>query len=121
MKVGAAPLAMKCLESNKFWHELTEDNDDDNPLAEVYRAMQAQNDFSVAWLGANVLGGKHVVAKVDRKKEKFDIPMTAPNTKERQQQIAKAKSHGQLFMATQGSHFGTNDMFYATEMKNNEK
>ena len=47
--------------------------------------------------------------------------MTAPNTKERQQQISKDKSHGQLFMATQGSHFGTNDMFYATEMKNNEK
>ena len=102
-------------------HKLTEDNDDDNPLAEVYRAMQAQNDFSVAWLNAIGLSGKHMVAKVDRKKEEFDILLTAPNTKERQQQTAKAKSHGQLFMATQGSHFGTNDVFYATERKNNEK
>ena len=79
--------------------------------------MQAQNDFSVSWLNANGLNGKHMVAKVNRKEEEFDIPMTAPNTEERQQQIAKAKSHGQLFMATQGSHFGTNDMFYSTKMK----
>ena len=41
--------------------------------------------------------------------------------KEQQQQISNAKSHGQIFMATQGSHFGTNDMFYATKMKNNDK
>ena len=83
--------------------------------------MQAQNDFSIAWFNDNGLSGKHMVAKVDRKKEEFDIPLTTPNTKERQQQIAKAKSHGQLFMATQKSHFGTNDVFYATEIKNNEK
>ena len=112
---------MKCLESDKVRHEFTEDNDDDNPLAEVYCAMQAHNYFSVAWLNDYGLSGKHMVAKVDRKKEEFDITLTAPNTKERQQQIAKAKSHGQLFMATQGSHFWKNDMFYATEMKNNEK
>ena len=37
-KVGAAPLTMKCLESDKVWHELTGDNDDDNPLAIVYRS-----------------------------------------------------------------------------------
>ena len=121
MKVGAAPLTMKCPESDKVRHELTEDNDDDNPLAEVYRTMQAQNDFIVAWLNSNGLSDKHMVAKVNRKKEEFDIPLTAPKTKEQQQQIVKAKSHGQLFMATQGSHFGTNNMFHATEMKNNEK
>ena len=68
-KVGAAPLTMKCLESEKVRNELTEDNDDDNPLAEFYRAMQAHNDLSVAWLNANGLSGKHMVAKVDRKKE----------------------------------------------------
>ena len=62
-----------------------------------------------------------MVTKVDRKKEEFDILLTALNMKEQQQQIEKAKSHGQLFMATQGSHFGTNNMFYATKMKNNEK
>ena len=56
-KVGAAPLTMKCMESDKFRHELTEYNDDDNPLAEFYRAMQAHNDFSVAWLNANGLSG----------------------------------------------------------------
>ena len=55
------------------------------------------------------------------KKEEFDILLTAPNTKDRQQQISKAKSRGQLFMAPQGLHFGTNNMLYATEMKKNEK
>ena len=54
-------------------------------------------------------------------KQEVDIPMTAPNTKERQQQIAKAKSHGQIFMSTKGSHFGTNDMFYTTEMKKKQR
>ena len=60
---------MKCLESDKFWHELTEDNDYGNPLEEVYRAMRAQNYFSVAWLNANGLSGKYMVAKVNRKKK----------------------------------------------------
>ena len=81
-KVGNAPLTIKCLESDKVRHELTEDNDDDKPLAEVYCAMQAQNDFGVLWLNAYGLGGKHMVAKVNRKKEEFDIVLTAPNTKE---------------------------------------
>ena len=56
-KVGAAPLTMKSLKSDKVWHKLTEDDDDDNPLAEVYCAMQAQNDFNVSWLNANGLSG----------------------------------------------------------------
>ena len=68
-KVGAAHLTMKCLEIDKVRHELTEDNNDDNPMAEVYRAMQAHNDFSVAWLNAYGLRGKNMVAKVDRKKK----------------------------------------------------
>ena len=71
---------MKCLESDKVTHEFREDNDDDKPLAEVYRAMQAQNGLSVALLNSNGLIGKHMVAKVDRKKEEFDILLTAPNT-----------------------------------------
>ena len=70
-KFDAAPLTMKCLESDKFRNELTEDNDDDNPLAEVYCAMQVQNNFSVAWLNANGLSGKNMVAKVDRKKRRI--------------------------------------------------
>ena len=83
--------------------------------------MQAQNDFSLAWLNSNGISGKHMVAKVDRKKGEFDIPLNAPNKKDRQQQIAQSNSRGQLFVAPQGSHFGANDMLYATEMKNNEK
>ena len=70
-KIGAAPLTMKCLESNKVRHGYTEDNDDDNPLAEVYRAIQVQNDFSVSWLNANEFSGKHMVAKFNRKKKNF--------------------------------------------------
>ena len=107
-KVGAAPLTMKCLESETIWHELTEDNDDDNPLAKVYRAMQAQNDFSIAWLNVNGLSGKHMVAKVSiMKKNRILYSADCPQTRRSdQQQIAKAKSRGQLFTATQGSHFG---------------
>jgi hypothetical protein len=48
----------------------------------------------------------------------LDLSVTVANTRERQEALAKATTHGKKFYVTGGEHITSDDMIFATEMGN---
>lgn len=96
-------------------HEVGADEDDD-PLAGQLRNLQEQNDISVAALNYFGYKGFHLQAKLKEKKVSARAKLTLPQTKERVESLSAAKTHGERFLVTGGSHLNADDAFKAVEM-----
>ena len=53
--------------------------------------------------------------------EELDLSVTVANTRERQEALAKATTHGKKFYVTGGEHITSDDMFIAAEMGNRKR
>ena len=97
-------------------HELGVECD---PLADDYNQLQAENECAVYWLNMNGLDGDLLSAKVD-KKIASTISLTSKGSKERQQLLKNAKSAGQRFEITGGSHLSCDDLLISKVLRSNE-
>ena len=70
------------MKSKKVKHELGK-NEADDPLAEIYRNMQARNAFCVKWLNMHNFQGDELRASIDVKKKSVKAKITVPHSKER--------------------------------------
>ena len=120
VKKGSSPesdgtITRACLQSAKVRHDGTDTND---PLFDKYQAIQAHNERATTAL--DYLGYKdhllHVKFNEDVHRRKK--PVTVKNSKERQEAIAQAKTHSQLFHATGGQHLTADDIFKGAEVNN---
>ena len=109
-------MTRKCLENSKVRHELGVECD---PLADDYNQLQAENELAVYWLNMNGLDGDLLSAKVD-KKIASTISLTSKGSKERQQLLKNAKSAGQRFEITRGSHLSCDDLLISKVLQSNE-
>ncbi len=98
--MGAAPLTQNCLESKKVCRKL---GDVDVDEANFWIAI-----FVNKWLW-------WLVPSFWDNKSKQSTNVTVPITKDLIKLIAEAKSHGQLFHATGGSHLNNDNFFKAME------
>jgi hypothetical protein len=98
-KVGAVPLTMKCLEHSKVRHDGT---DKDDPNYDKYQEIQAANNYSTNQLSVMGYNGDLLKAefKEDSIKAKETSAVTVENTRERQEALANAKTHGAKFKVT---------------------
>ena len=115
-KVGAVPLTMACLAASSVRHQLGVDED---PMAAAMKNMEERNIACVMMLNTRGLRGDLLQATLERKKPSR-IPLTLPNSKERIQLLAKAKSHGQKFFVTRGSHYTSEDILKSAEVEARE-
>ena len=114
-KVGAAPLTRACLCDTKVRHEVGADEDDD-PLAGQIRKLQEQNDLCVAGLNSFGCRGSFLAATLKEKHISARAKLTLPQSDERVKALAVAKTHGERFVVTGGSHLNSDDAFKAVEM-----
>ena len=113
-KIGAAPLTMACLTSSQVRHEIGDEGD---PLGGMYRAMETQNNMATNMLNSRGFIGDLLKVKLKRKVNDGRT-LTVAHTKERVDALAKAKTHGEKFYVTGGSHATHDDMFKAAEVAN---
>jgi len=113
---------MKCLSDNNVWHNGNNKND---PEYDKFQIIQSKNDFSCAQL--STMGYDTDLLKTEfnedriraaAAEEEFDLSVTVANTRERQEALAKATTHGKKFYVTGGEHITSDDMIFATEMGN---
>jgi hypothetical protein len=115
-EVGAVPHTRKCLTNSKVRHDRTDERD---PNFDIYQDIQSQNDFSTAQL--NLMGFRGDVLRAVFRQDKISEmtasqAVTVANTRERQEVIAAANTHGSKFFVTGGEHVTSNDMFIAAEI-----
>jgi len=115
-EVGAVPHTRTCLTNSKARHDGTDERD---PNFDIYQDIQSQNDFSTAQL--NLMGFRGDVLRVVFRKDKISkrkesMVVTVVNTRERQEAIAAANTHGATFFVTGSEHMTSNDMFKAAEI-----
>ena len=115
-EVGAVPHTRKCLTNSKVRHDGTDERD---PNFDTYQDIQSQNDYSTAQL--NLMGYRgdklRAVFLPDKISErKASMAVTVANTRDRQEAIAAATTHGAKFFVTGGEHVTSNDMFKAAEI-----
>ena len=111
--VGAAPPTAACLQDKKVRREIGDADDDMNTfMLEVQQA----NDLAVKFLKDLGYKGELLASKI--KKVRVNEDVTLPNTRERQEAIANAVSHGGRFLATRGDHLTSDDAFMAAELTN---
>jgi hypothetical protein len=115
-EVGAVPHTRKCLTNSKVRHDGTDERDTN---FDAYQDIQSQNDYSTAQLNlmgyrGDVLRAQFCPDKISERKESMAV--TVANTRERQEAIAAANTHGAKFFVTGGEHVTSNDMFKAAEI-----
>jgi hypothetical protein len=115
-EVGAVLHTRKCPANSKVRHDGTDERDSN---VDTYQDIQSQNDYSTAQL--NLMGFKGDVLRaqfcLDKISErKASMAVTAANTRERQEAIAAANTHGAKFFVMGGKHVTSNDMFIAAEI-----
>ena len=115
-KIGAAPLTRKCLSDSKVRRELGDADDDMNALM---IGLQEANDVATALLIRRGFDGTQLAVTVNQVRKKKNV--TVPHSKERYLLLAKAKSHGEKFTATGGSHLTSDDFFKSLEVPVREK
>ncbi len=97
-------------------HDGTDERD---PGFNAYQDVQSQNDYSTAQL--NVMGYRGDVLRAQFRPEKIREmkalgPVTVANTRERQEALAAAHTHGKNFFVAGGEHVTSNDMLIAVEL-----
>jgi len=115
-EVGAVLHTRKCLTNLKVRHDGTDERD---PNFDAYQDIQSQNDYSTAQLNrmgyrGDVLKAQFCPDKISKRKESMVV--TVVNTRERQEAIAAANTHGATFFVTGSEHMTSNDMFKAAEI-----
>jgi hypothetical protein len=124
-KCGAVPLTRAPLKSPKVRHEVIvnrEDgtiNEDADPETSLLLAIEHRNKMACEHLSAIGFDGSQLLIKAPRKKAPKQL--TAPLSKERVLALKEAKSAGQLFIATGGSHINSTDYFRARELADREQ
>merc|ERR1719253_1459340 len=112
MKVGAAPLTMECLKSEKVRHDLA----DDDPLAAKLGEIQGKNHLACDILSLRGFRGD-LLRKNIKQTVIPEISITVPNSKERIEALAKCTRAGPRFLATEGGHVNNDDFFKASELQ----
>ena len=115
-EVGAVSFTMKCLEKKKVGHNGT---DRDNPNFDAFADVQSQNDYSTTQLTmmgykGEMLRGQYHEDKVQALRA--DAPVTVAHTREHQEALATATTHGKKFFVTGGEHITSDDMFKSAEI-----
>ena len=115
-KVGAVPHTRKCLTNSKVRHDGTDERD---PNFDAYQDIQSQNDYSTTQL--NVMGYRGDLLRAQFRPDKISErrasgPVTVANTRERQEALAAAHTHGKKFFVMGGEHVTSNDMLIAAEL-----
>ena len=87
---GAAPMTHACLTDPKVWHEMGDAEDDVNVLM---LQVQKSNDLAAYQLEQKGVDPSFLVSQIT-KVEVDNRPVTEANTKERVEELAKAKTHG---------------------------
>jgi len=116
-KIGAAPMTRACLSDTKVRRELGDGGDDNMDL--LMMQVQNANDTATHALTQAGFRGDILKAKID--KPKAAQPIEARNSQARIEALAKAKTHGQKFYVTGGSHVTADDMFKSLEISVKEK
>jgi len=93
--------------------------DERDPNFDAYQDFQSQNDYSTAQL--NLVGFKGDVLRAQFRPDKISerkasMAVTVANTREQQEAIATANTHGAKVFVTGGEHVTSNDMFIAAEI-----
>ena len=109
--IGAAPITRACL-----IHDMVCHNSKDDPQHVLYKKIQDSNDTTCALLTVRGFGGSNLRVELKRN---LLTPGTViqPDSKERIEALANAKSHGARFLITGGRHMCTEDTFKALELK----
>ena len=101
---------MACLYSNNKVRK------EDNPHHVVYKKIQDSKNTACDLLSARGFCGNTL--KVHLIKSMLTAgTVTEPNSQERIEALAAAKSHGARFLVTGGGHMCTNKIFKAMELK----
>jgi len=116
-KVGAVPHTRKCLTNSQVRHDGTNERD---PNFDAFQDIQSLNDYSTTQL--NVMGYRGDLLRSQFRPDKISErrasgPVTVANTRERQEALAAAHTHGKKFFVTGGEYVTSNDMLIATELK----
>ncbi len=98
-KVGAAPLTKKCLDDTKVLKSV---GDGDEGFNQMMLSIQDANDLATHALTEAGYGGEYLTGSMLMVNGPKII--TERYSKERVELLAKAKTHGQKFIATGGEH-----------------
>ncbi len=115
-EVGAVPLTMNCLENKKVGHDGT---DRDDPNFNAFLDVQSQNDYSTTQL--TMMGYKGEMLRAQYQEDKVQAlraaaPVMVPHTRECQEALAAATTHGKKFFMTGGEHITSDDMFKSAKI-----
>lgn len=125
-KVGAAPLTRACLTDNSVRHDGGL-QDEDDPMCNHLRMIQAKNDHAV--FGLNTLSYNGNALK-NRLKEyntptstraQFNTNISQPYSQQELSALAEATTHGQKFLVTGGLHLTVDVAFKAAALNNKRR
>ena len=121
-KVGAATpegITRACLDDPQVSMALGDDEDTDKE----YAAIQTANDLAVQALSRAGYDSQWLQVQLDDNRQQEEVEyITQPHTIERQNTLAKARTHGGLFKASLGgTHLTHDDIFISVEMKHRSK
>jgi hypothetical protein len=120
-KCGAVPFTQKPLESKDIWQEVpigvaaaiasSSGEKEDAQIAQLLE-LESLNSFYCSLLTANGYDHSQLAGKAPSRSTY--VAVMAPHSKERIKAIKKAKTAGQMFFATGGSH--SNEFFQARKL-----
>jgi hypothetical protein len=123
-KCGAVPLTRAPLvrRDPKVRHEVPTgraadiaSQQEEDPAVTHLRNIENMNHFHCDYLSANGYDGSQL--RRDAPKRATFVAVTQPHSKERIQAIKKARTAGQMFFATGGSHLNSNEFFQAKALE----
>ena len=122
-EIGVNPFNRKCLQDDKVKHEIVMHEDgtidvDADPLSVKLLEIEGVNKTSIALLDLHGLDGsvfKICAPRLD--KAKTNVGVTVPQSRARQDLLAKAATAGTRFYATGGEMLNSDDYFIAEERK----
>ena len=121
--IGLNPFNRKCLQDSNVKHEIVTCEDgtidvDADPLSAKLLEIEDLNSRSTALLDLHGFDGKALKISAPRlDKSKTMIRVTAPQSRQRQDLLAKASTAGSRFYATGGEMLNSDDFFIAEERK----
>jgi hypothetical protein len=121
-KVEMVPCTHACLQDPKVCHEIVEHDGvidvDADPLAAKMADIVCMNTMACKLLLASGYADTSVFQKTLRIHDiaKKEAALTLPYSKERQEALLKASSHGQQFKITGGAHVTSNDFFISHQL-----
>jgi acetoin utilization deacetylase AcuC-like enzyme len=91
-------------------HEISHDDDAGRTSEQMHLInLESTNHFSCDALTSLGFGGSHL--RINAPREAKRKPLTEAHSKERVKQLQSAKTAGQIFHATGGTHINSDDFF----------